>query len=54
MCVKIKQGAEDSLEWDFHHKNATTKLSDTFGAVKHFVPRNLEGLSEYKSYIDIQ
>ena len=54
MCVKIKRGEEVYHERDIHHKNATTKLLQIFGAVKHFIPRNSEGECESKSYIDIQ
>ena len=49
VCVKSKQGSEGSREKYVHHKNATTKLSQTFGAAKQFFPRNSEGDSESKS-----
>ena len=54
VCVKSNRGAEGSRNQYLHHKNATTKLSQTFGAVNHFVQRNSEGESESKNYTDIQ
>ena len=54
VCVKSKRGAEGSCEGDVHHKNATTKVAQNFGAAKHFVRRNSEGESESKIYTDIQ
>ena len=52
--MKGKQGAEGSCAIDVYHKNATTKLFQTFGTTKHFAPRYSEVYSDSKSYIDTQ
>ena len=46
MCVKNKRGPEGLRERGIHHANETKAQSHTFGAAKHFVPKNLEGDSE--------
>ena len=54
VCLKSKRGLEGSRERDVHHSNATRALAQTFGAAKHFVPKNSEGESESTKYADIQ
>ena len=54
VCLKNKWGLEGSRERDVHHSNATRALAQTFGAAKHFVPKNSEGESESTKYADIQ
>ena len=43
VCVKNKCGPKDSWECNIHHSKSTKALSQTFGSVKHFVPKNSEG-----------
>ena len=52
--IKNKSGPEGSRGRDIHHANATKALSHTFVAVKHFIPKNLEGGSESTKYTNIQ
>ena len=54
VCVKSKRGPKGSGERDINHANVTKALSQTFGAVKHFVPKKSEGGSESTKYTDIQ
>ena len=43
VCVKSKRVPEGLRERDIQHSNAMKSLSHNVGAVKHFVPNNLEG-----------
>ena len=52
--MKNKRAPEGSCERDVHHSNATSALAQTFGASKHFVPKNSEGESESTKYANIQ
>ena len=52
--MKSKSGGESSHDQYVHHKKNTATLLQTFGATKHFVPRNLEGKSNSNRYTDIQ
>ena len=54
MCVKNKRVPEGSRERYIHHANVTKALPNTFGAVKHFVPKNLERGSESTKYTYIK
>ena len=54
VCVKNKRVPEVSRERDIHHANATKVLSHTFGAAKHFVPKNSEEESESTKYTNIK
>jgi len=51
---KSKCGLPGSREREVHHKNATYALSQSFGAVTHFILNNSEGEPESTKYSDIQ
>ena len=54
VCAKNKRWPKGSRERKIHHANATKTLSQTFGAAKHFISKNLEGESESTNYNDIK
>ena len=54
VCVKNKRGPEGSRERKIHHAKSTKALSHTFGAVKKFSPKSLEGASDSTKYTNIK
>ena len=53
-CVKNKRVPKSSREREIHHVNTTKALSQTFGAAKHFIPKNSEGDSKSTKYTRIK
>ena len=53
-CVKNKRAPKISREREIHHVNTTKALSQTFGAAKHFIPKNSEGDSKSTKYTRIK
>ena len=54
MCVKNKLGPEGSRERNICPTNAMKVISQTFGAAKHFIPKNSEGYTKSTKYTNIQ
>ena len=54
VCAKSKRVPEGFRERNIHHDNAIKALLQTFGAAKHFFPKNLERESDSTKYTDIQ